>query len=84
MVELVCFFIILLSILVPRWHPVSGGSLVPSENFVPRYKENGGNAAFLTADYADITDGEHKLPACFLRQLAEKPFKRARRLLNRR
>jgi len=23
-------------------------SPVPSENFVPRYKENGGNAAFLT------------------------------------
>ena len=29
---------------------ISGRLPVPSENFVPRYKENGRNAAFLTAD----------------------------------
>ena len=36
--------------------PISGRSSVPSENFVPRYKENDGNAAFLTTDCPDFTD----------------------------
>jgi hypothetical protein len=35
---------------------ISSRSPVPSENFEPCYKESGGNAAFLTADHADITD----------------------------
>jgi len=35
-------------------------SPVPSENFAPRYKENGGNAAFLITDCPDFTDRERR------------------------
>ena len=37
-------------------HFISGRSLVPSENLVTCYKENGGNAAFLSTDCPDFTD----------------------------
>jgi hypothetical protein len=35
---------------------ISGRSPVPSEKFAPRYKENGGNARFVTTDCPDFTD----------------------------
>jgi hypothetical protein len=35
---------------------ISGHSPFPSEKFAPRYKENGGRAAFLITDCPDFTD----------------------------
>jgi len=49
---------------------ISGHSPVPSEKFAPRYKENGGNAAFLTTDCPDGTDHARN----FRRQLEEGPL----------
>jgi hypothetical protein len=50
---------------------ISGRSPVPSENFAPRYKENGGNTPFLATDCPDFTDRERRR---FKRKITPKAF----------
>ena len=56
-------------------HFISGCLLVPSENLVTCYKENGGNAAFLNTACPDFTDDCRRgRVGCLAQMQATRPF----------